>query len=74
MKLAVTDLSPFMVTVVGLIEPVTDPLQLEKEYPLARVAVKVTTVPEVYLPPVQLATGLTPTLPLPLGLTEVVNE
>ena len=68
-----TDLSPFMVAVVGLTEPVTDPLQLEKEYPLAGVAVKVTTVPEVYLPPVQLEAGLTPTLPLPLGLTEVVK-
>ena len=64
---------PFMVSVVGLVEPVTAPLQLEKLYPLVGVAVRVTTVPEVYFPPAQLDAGLTPTLPLPLGLTEVVR-
>ena len=66
-------MSPFIVRVVGLVEPVSEPLQLEKLYPLVGVAVRVTTVPEVYFPPAQLDAGLTPTLPLPLGLTEVVR-
>ena len=62
-----------MVIVVGLVEPVTAPLQLEKLYPLLEVAVRVTTVPEVYLPPVQFGAGLAPIAPLPLGLTDVVS-
>ncbi len=45
-KVAVTDLFAFMVTVVGLALPVTAPLQPENTNPDAGEAVKVMTVPE----------------------------
>ena len=44
-KCAVTDLFPFIVTDVGLLDPVTLPLQRWNSQPVAAVAESVTTVP-----------------------------
>ena len=46
-KLAVTDLLEFMVTVAGLVEPTKSPDQPEKLYPALGVTVRVTMVPDV---------------------------
>ena len=46
-KVAVTDLLPFIVTVVGLVVPLASPDQPLKVYPLSGVAVKVTDPPLV---------------------------
>ena len=70
-KLAVTVLLPFIVMVAGLVLPLRSPLQELKLYPAlgVAVAVKVTIVPALYVPPA----GFRVTIPAPEGLTEVVR-
>ena len=65
MKVAVTVLLEFMVIVVGLVDPLKSPLQLENNHPESGVAVSVTTVPASYVPP----GGFNVTVPLPTVLT-----
>lgn len=60
------DLLPSNVTVAGLVVPEIEPLQLMNALFVAAVAVKVTTVPGLYLPPEQFGVGLTSTLPGPV--------
>ena len=47
LKVAITDLLPFIVTVVGLVVPLASPDQPLKVYPLLGVAVSVTDSPLV---------------------------
>jgi hypothetical protein len=65
-KVAVMDLLPSIVIVVGLVLPVRFPDQLPKVYPAAGTAVTVTTVPDEYGPVV----GFKVTEPLLVGDTD----
>ena len=62
LKLPVTDLSSSIVTVIGFADPVASPLHSVNPYVALGVAVKVTTVPWVYFPPVQFGAGFVPTV------------
>lgn len=72
-KFAITLLFVLIVTVVGFALPLASPLQLLNVYPLLAFAVKLTVVPAVYRPPLQLEGVLTVTPPVPRGLTAVDN-
>lgn len=73
-KLAVTDLFPFIVTLTELLAPLAFPLQLEKVYPVFEVAVREITVSEVYcVPLLQLGAGLALIVPPALGLAFLVR-
>ena len=68
MKMAVTAFGPFMTNEPDDDEPVRSPLQMEKLYPALAVAETGTVCPLLY--------QLTPeglTVPVPVGLTEVVR-
>jgi len=68
-KFAVTVMSPFIVTIPGLAEPVSPPDQLVKLYPAEGTGVSVTVVPEMYGP-----AGSTVTLPPLSGFILTVNS
>ncbi len=63
--MAVTVLLAFMVMVSGFAEPERSPDQLSNSHPVSGLAVKVTTVPSLYVPP----EGFRFTLPDPEVLT-----
>ena len=56
-KVAVTDLSPVIVKLDGLVLPVRLPLQDEKRYPALGLAVNCTLVEGIYSPPTQFGSG-----------------
>ena len=67
-------MSAVMVTWSGFTEPEASPDQLENAKVAAAEAVRVTTVPEMYLPPAQLEAGAVPIVPDAAGRTEVVRK
>ena len=66
-------MSVLIVTWRGFTEPLASPDQLPKVFAPVPAAVSVTTVPLVYLPPVQFDAGLGVTAPVPTGTTVVVS-
>ena len=64
-NVARTEVLPWMVTVPGLVVPVSPPLQPEKAQPAAGVAVRVTTSPLLYA----VLSGFFATVPLPAVVT-----
>jgi hypothetical protein len=68
-KVAITDFAEFIVMVVGLAEPLRSPLHPVKLEPAAGVAVRVTIVPEAYVPPV----GLREIEPVPEPAVDAVS-